>query len=61
MLDEEAFCSLVNAFGSERILFGSDSPWADQSASLSAIRALPLRSEEKDNILGRNARKLLCL
>lgn len=61
MLSEEAFCSLVRAFGSQRILFGSDSPWADQGAEVSAIRALPLSQEEKDNILGNNACRLLGL
>ncbi len=59
MLGAEAFCALVRAFGSERVLFGSDSPWADQGESLAAIRALPLEDREKDAILGKNAARLL--
>ncbi len=61
MLSEEQFCDLVHTFGSERILFGTDSPWTDQAESLSAIRALPLTAEEKENILGKNAERLLKL
>ncbi|MBQ7034191.1 MAG: amidohydrolase family protein [Clostridia bacterium] len=59
MLSEEQFCDLVHTFGSERILFGTDSPWSDQGESLSAIRHLPLTDAEKENILGKNAAKLL--
>lgn len=61
MLSESAFCRLVRAFGSERVLFGSDSPWADQGEIISAIRALPLTDEEKQRILGGNACRLLGL
>lgn len=61
MLGEADFCSLVRAFSSERVLFGSDSPWSHQGESVAAIRALPLTDEEKNNILGANAAKLLGL
>ena len=61
MLDEAAFCALVRAFGSERVLFGSDSPWADLRAAVAAIGHLPLNEEEKRNILGENAGRLLKL
>ena len=55
------FCQLVRAFGSHRVLFGTDCPWADQALEVAAIRALPLTSEEKENIFHRNAEKLLQL
>lgn len=59
MLDEECFCQLVRAFGSQRVVFGTDSPWADQAESLRQFNALPLTDEEKTAILGGNARRLL--
>ncbi len=59
LLTQEAFCALVRTFGSERILFGTDSPWADQAEAAAAIRALPLRKEETENILYKNAQRLL--
>lgn len=58
-LSDEAFVDLVHAFGAERILFGTDSPWTDPQAELRHIRALPLSEEEKAAILGGNAKRLL--
>jgi predicted TIM-barrel fold metal-dependent hydrolase len=59
MLESEQFCRIVRAFGSERILFGTDSPWADQQKALSDLSALPLSEEEKEKILGQNALRIL--
>lgn len=61
LLSEEAFLSLLRAFGAKRVLFGSDSPWNDQKAAVDALRALPLTEAEKAAILGENARALLRL
>lgn len=61
LLDENAFCNLVNIFGSDRVLFGTDSPWTDQEESLKAFMRLPLSGEDKQNILSLNAKKLLSL
>ncbi len=59
LLDAEDFCQLVRTFGSQRVLFGTDSPWDDLQASIDRIRALPLTHDEQENIFSRNARKLL--
>ena len=59
MLSDEAFVSLVRAFGAERILFGSDCPWGSPQNDLQHIRRLPLTDEEKAAILGGNAKRLL--
>ena len=59
LLDEEGFLGLVRAFGPERVLFGTDSPWSGQRESLDWLRALPLTDGEKADILGGNAMKLL--
>lgn len=61
MLDAERFCRLVDAFGAERILFGTDTPWSDQTEYLAQIRALPLGEEDMHSILGGNAARLLGL
>lgn len=61
LLGETAFCRLIRAFGGRRVLFGSDSPWADQRACVQAIRALALTEQEKQDILGGNACRLLGL
>lgn len=59
LLGDEGFLALVRAFGSTRILFGTDSPWADQKAEADRIRTLPLTEAEKEDILWRNAKELL--
>ncbi len=59
MLDQDAFLKLVKIFTPEKILFGTDSPWSDQKASLDWFRSLPLPEEEKEMILHGNAEKLL--
>lgn len=61
MLSAERFCTIVRAFGAERILFGTDSPWGDQQKTLESIRALPLTAQEKALILGENAKNILKL
>lgn len=59
LLKAEDFCALVHAFGAERVLFATDSPWADQRDSLRQFDALPLTDEEKSAILSKNAQRLL--
>lgn len=52
----------VKKHPAERILFGSDSPWTDQSEELRFLMGLPyLSGEDKEKIAGRNAVRLLGL
>ncbi len=59
MLDDEAFLRLVRCFGPDRVLFGTDSPWADQKAELDRLRSLPLMPSERSAILSGNAARLM--
>ncbi len=59
MLTADAFTEIIRAFGADRVLFGTDSPWAGQKESLAFLQGLPLTSEEKKKILGDNALRLL--
>ena len=59
MLADERFVELVRAFGSRRVLFGTDSPWDDMSRCIARIDALPLTEAEKADIFDGNARRLL--
>lgn len=58
LLDAERFVRLVHAFGAERVLFGTDSPWGGQREGLEQFRALPLTEPEQAAILGENAVRL---
>ena len=53
--------ALVAAHGAERILFGSDLPWARPREILDFLDTWELTPEEKDAILWKNAKTLLGL
>ena len=58
-LDKGLLKEIIRTHGSERILFGSDYPWHLPSQEISLIRSLDISEEEKEMILGENARRLL--
>jgi uncharacterized protein len=53
------FIRLARKHGTDRIVFGSDSPWYDQGVDIRWICDMPLTSEEKEKILFKNAETLL--
>ena len=55
----EQFRGFIEKHGSGHILFGTDSPWADQGESLAAVRAAGLSKEQEEAVLGGNACRLL--
>ncbi len=59
MLDAEGFLTICRAFGPERLLFGTDSPWSNAKESLAFLKALPLKEAELAQILSGNALRLL--
>lgn len=59
MLDRDEFMKIVSAFGSHRILFGSDCPWSRQGEVKSFIESLPLDETDREMILGKNAEELI--
>lgn len=59
LLNQDRFLRMARLFGTDRLLFGTDSPWSDQRESLDWLRALPLTEDEKAAILGGNAQTLL--
>ena len=61
LLDAAQFTELVKLFGAEKILFGTDNPWTSQKISRKFIENLPLDTDDKNKILGLNAKKLLDL
>jgi predicted TIM-barrel fold metal-dependent hydrolase len=60
MADDE-FLELVEGHGAERVLFGTDGPWADMAAEVSWMRSLPLETSDREAIMGGNAATLLGL
>ena len=58
-LGARRFCRLVDAFGVDRVLFGSDGPWGDARSEVERLQAMPLSSDTRKAILWRNAASLL--
>lgn len=50
---------MIRAHGVDKVLFGTDSPWADQKAEIQRLRTLGLEPAEVDKILFTNAARLL--
>ncbi|MEI6519732.1 MAG: amidohydrolase family protein [bacterium] len=57
----EKSTALMKKHGLNKILFGTDSPWKNQSEELKLIKSLPLSVDNIQLITGNNARKILQL
>jgi predicted TIM-barrel fold metal-dependent hydrolase len=58
-LSAEMAKKIINFHSGDRVLFGSDSPWADQLDTINRLKALELGKELEEKILAANAEKLL--
>jgi len=58
-LPADEFLRLARKHGTDRILFGTDSPWYDQGYDLAWLDAMDLTANEKEAILYKNAEYLL--
>ncbi|NMA43846.1 MAG: amidohydrolase [Oligosphaeraceae bacterium] len=58
MPEQEQFRRIIEKHGTERILFGSDSPWQNLWTAVNEILLLQLPKEEQDKILWQNAADL---
>ena len=53
--------SILEKKGTEKIVFGSDSPWNDPSWDIGMLKTMGLTKDEEDKIFYKNAEKLLNL
>lgn len=60
-LSNEQFLRMVKTFGSDRVLFGTDSPWTDMCESVKLVQESGLNPTELSAVLGENAARLLAL
>jgi predicted TIM-barrel fold metal-dependent hydrolase len=58
-MTKEQFLRLLEAQGSDHILFASDSPWADQAREIEKLEELGLPAQTMRAIYSGNAKKLL--
>lgn len=55
----DQFLRIVKGHGADKILFASDSPWSSAKNEMNTIKSLELSEQEKQMILGLNAKKIL--
>lgn len=58
-MQDDDFVRLCRKHGVERILFGTDSPWADQREYVDKIKVLGFSEDEENLIFSENAKSLL--
>ncbi|MBR5047835.1 MAG: amidohydrolase family protein [Eubacterium sp.] len=58
-LRPEDFTRIARKHGTDRLLFGTDSPWGGQQEEVDMIRALDFTQEELEKIFSGNAKPLL--
>lgn len=51
--------SVIDAFGENNVLFGTDSPWSDQKNEIENILNLPIGDDVREKIFYKNAKGLL--
>ncbi len=62
LMDEDTLLKFIDTFGSERILFATDCPWMSQKESIDTFNSFKkIKEEDKENILFKNAVRLLNL
>ena len=55
----EKCAEIIRSHGAKRVLFATDSPWRSQKQFVELLCSLPLKEEEKENILHKNAESIL--
>ena len=58
-ISEQQLLRIVRNHGADRILFGTDSPWAGQKAYVQKMQDIAFTGEERKKIFEENAKKLL--
>lgn len=58
-MEREQLIRIIRNHGSEKILFGTDSPWRHQGKTAERLSKIGLSNEELSNIFCKNAKKLL--
>ncbi|MDY3031902.1 MAG: amidohydrolase family protein [Clostridia bacterium] len=60
-IERSQLIRIIKNHGSEKILFATDSPWEAQGKSAEYVRSLELEQGDIDNIMYKNAQKILNL
>ena len=58
-LDQDGFNRLLDLYGTDRVMFGTDMPWASYAVEMGYINRAPLTAAEREQIFDGNAARLL--
>ena len=58
-MDQDTFCYAFGKFGVDRVLFGTDLPWADLAREKAFVERLHLSENELNKVYDRNAERYL--
>lgn len=58
-MSSQQFIRIINKHGTDKILFGTDSPWTDRKESVDYIKKLGLSNQIMDKLFWANAEKIL--
>ncbi len=61
LLGTQATSELIRAHGPDRVMFGTDWPWTNQTDQINLLKMLDLERKQIEAVLGGNAAKLLGL
>lgn len=58
-IEEEQFIRIMRTHGADKILFATDSPWADQGKFVDVMKRMPITEAERESVMWRNAVRVL--
>lgn len=58
-IGQEQFLRIMRSHGSDKILFGTDSPWAGQKRFVDVMEEMDMTQEERENVMWKNGDRLL--
>lgn len=58
-IKQDMFLKIWEKHDKDKVLFATDSPWSDAAMAIEKVHALPISVEDKEAILGNNAKRLL--
>ncbi len=60
-IEPSMFLKILEKHGHDKVLFATDSPWSDVGKAVEVVKSMPFSGNEIENILWRNAKKLLLI
>lgn len=60
-IEQDMFLKIWEKHDKNKVLFATDSPWSDAAMAIEKVHELPISTQEREDILANNAKRLLGL